>query len=284
MESYSPNSTKKLCETEAKPPRQLYRPKGCGDPPHNELHTGYRHTVAQRFISGAVRSIRDVRPAIRKALQTLTLQRSQTTNEIGIGFCLLADEIGGILVLAGALRADHTILTEIIHTLATVDRMMIGGRQCICDVPLIPDPIAAVLRLSVNGISRDAEGLFLLYERHIVAAGSVSCGHGRHHLMRTSVAGINAMVFIDERLVSMLLCPQGTGHILRALHNASALVIQTQDGWHTVSAGRALQRRCQFLAIPNAPSRGTGSCRECGGYKGLLFHSRLRIQSTRNIM
>lgn len=165
-----------------------------------------------------------------------------------------------------------------------VFRMMIGGRQCICDVPLIPDPIAAVLRLSVNGISRDAEGFFLLYERHIVAAGSVSCGHGRHHLMRAGVAGINAMVFIDERLVSMLLRPQGTGHILRALHNASALVIQTQDGWHTVSAGRALQRRCQFLAIPNAPSRGTGSCRECGGYKGLLFHSRLRIQSTRNIM
>lgn len=85
----------------------------------------YRHTVAQRFISGAVRSIRDVRPAIRKALQTLTLQRSQAANEIGIGFCLLANEIGGVLVLAGALRADHTILTEIIHTLATVDRMMI---------------------------------------------------------------------------------------------------------------------------------------------------------------
>lgn len=67
----------------------------------------------------------DVRPAIRKALQTLTLQRSQAANEIGIGFCLLANEIGGVLVLAGALRADHTILTEIIHTLATVDRMMI---------------------------------------------------------------------------------------------------------------------------------------------------------------
>lgn len=97
----------------------------CGDPPHNELHTGYRHTVAQRFISGAIRSIGDICPAIRKALQTFTLQRSQAANEIGIGFCLLANEIGGVLVLAGALRADHTILTEIIHTLATVDRMMI---------------------------------------------------------------------------------------------------------------------------------------------------------------
>ena len=47
---------------------------------------------------------------------------------------------------------------------------MIGGRQRICDIPLIPDPVAAILRLSVNGISRDAEGFFLFYERHIVAA------------------------------------------------------------------------------------------------------------------
>lgn len=125
MESYSQNSTKKLCETEAKPPRQLYFPKSCGDPSHDKLYAGYRYAVAQRFITGAVRSTGDICPAIRKALQALTLQRSQTTNEIGIGFCLLTDEIGGILVLAGALRADHTILTEIIHTLATVDRMMI---------------------------------------------------------------------------------------------------------------------------------------------------------------
>ena len=162
--------------------------------------------------------------------------------------------------------------------------MMIGGRQCICDVPLIPDPVAAVLWLPVNGVSGNAEGFFLFYERHVVSAGSISCGHGRRHLMRTGVPGINAVIFIDQRLVSMLLRPQSTGHILRALHHASALVIQAQDGRHTVSAGRAFQRRSQFLAIPNAPSRGTGSCRECGGYKGLLFHSRLRIQSTRNIM
>ena len=161
---------------------------------------------------------------------------------------------------------------------------MISGRQRICDVPLISDPVAAVLRLPVDGVSRDAEGFFLFYERHIVAACSVSCGHGRHHLVRAGVSGINTMVFIDERLVSMLLRPQSTGHILRALHHASALVIQAQDGRHTVSAGRALQRRRQFLAVPNTSSRGTGSCRECGRHEGLLFHSRLRIQSARNIM
>ena len=51
--------------------------------------------------------------------------------------------------------------------------------------------------------------------------------------MRASVPGINAVVLVDQRLVSMLLRPQSTGHILRALHDASALVIQAQDGWHT---------------------------------------------------
>ena len=126
MESYSPNSTKKLCETEAKPPRQLYRPKGCGDPTHDELYAGYRYAVAQCFISGAVRSTGDLCPAIRKALQTFTLQRRQAADEIGIGFCLLTNEIGGILVLTGALRADNTILTEVIHTLAAVDCVMSG--------------------------------------------------------------------------------------------------------------------------------------------------------------
>ena len=102
--------------------------------------------------------------------------------------------------------------------------------------------------------------------------------------MWAGISTVNAMVFVHERLVSMLLRPQSTGHILRALHHASALIIQAQDGWHAVSTGRAFQRRSQFLTIPNAPSRGTGSCRECGRHEGLLFHSRLRIQSTRNIM
>ena len=102
--------------------------------------------------------------------------------------------------------------------------------------------------------------------------------------MRSCVPGINAMVFVDKRLVSMFLRPQSAGHILRALHHASALVIQAQDGRHTVSAGRAFQRRRQFLTIPDAPGRGTGSRRECGGHEGLLFHSRLCIQCARNII
>lgn len=47
---------------------------------------------------------------------------------------------------------------------------MISGRQRICDVPLISDPVAAVLWLPVNGVSGNAEGFFLFYERHVVSA------------------------------------------------------------------------------------------------------------------
>ena len=108
-------------------------------------------------------------------------------------------------MLAGALRADHTILTEIIHTLATVDRVMIGGRQCICDVPLIPDPVAAVLRLPVDGVSCDAEGFFLFYERHIVAARAVTGGHSGCHLVRAGIAAVDAVIFVHKGLMSMLL-------------------------------------------------------------------------------
>ena len=63
-------------------------------------------------------------------------------------------------MLAGALCADYAVLTEIIHTLAAVDCMMVSGRQRICDVPLISDPVAAVLWLPVNGVSGNAEGFF----------------------------------------------------------------------------------------------------------------------------
>ena len=176
-----------------------------------------------------------------------------------------------------------------------VNTRMSGGVQMACLGSGINIPNIAVNKLlgidkhwtnnyEEKQVSHNAEGFFLFYERHVVSAGSISCGHGRRHLMRTGVPGINAVIFIDQRLVSMLLRPQSTGHILRALHHASALVIQAQDGRHTVSAGRAFQRRSQFLAIPNAPSRGAGSCRECGRHEGLLFHSRLCIQCARNIM
>ena len=66
-----------------------------------------------------------VRPPVREALQSLTFQWSQAANEMGMDICLLANEIDGIFTLPCALCADHSILPEVIHTLAAVDRMVI---------------------------------------------------------------------------------------------------------------------------------------------------------------
>mgnify|MGYP007081894003 FL=1 len=44
---------------------------------------------------------------------------------MGMDICLLANEIDGIFALSCALCADHSILPEVIHTLAAVDRMVI---------------------------------------------------------------------------------------------------------------------------------------------------------------
>lgn len=51
-------------------PRDRY-----GDSPHDELHTGDGHAVAQRPIPGGVRGVGESRPAIREPLEPLTLQR-----------------------------------------------------------------------------------------------------------------------------------------------------------------------------------------------------------------
>ena len=102
--------------------------------------------------------------------------------------------------------------------------------------------------------------------------------------MRTGVAAVYPVVFIYEGLVPMLLRPQGPGHILGARHDAAALVVEAENGRHTVSAGRAFQRRGHSFVIPDAPGAGPGSCRESGGDKGLLFHPRLCAQRTCHIV
>ena len=128
MESYSPNSTKKLCETEAKPPSSYTSRRAAVIRPMMNSTQG----IATLLPSALYRAESDapgisVHPSGKPA--ALTLQRCQASDEIGIGFRLLANEIGGVLMLAGALCADYAVLTEIIHTLAAVDCMMISGRQ-----------------------------------------------------------------------------------------------------------------------------------------------------------
>ena len=145
----------------------------------------------------------------------------------------LADEVCGIFVLSCALRADHLAVLERIHPLTGIDAVPICGSQRIRQLVLTAKTVAAVLRLPVDRIACNADGICLLLDqRHVVAARAVSCGHGRGYLVRAGVAAVNAVVFIYERLVSMLLRPQSTGHILRAIHHAAALVVETQNGRH----------------------------------------------------
>ena len=146
---------------------------------------------------------------------------------MGTGFCLLENQVGGVLMLAGTLGTDHLTVLELIHPLTGINAVPIRGGERIRQLVLTAKTVAAVLRLTVDCIACNADGICLLLDqRHIVAARTVSCGHGRRHLVRPCVAAVNAMVFIYERLVSMLLRPQRAGYIFRAIHHAAALVIE----------------------------------------------------------
>lgn len=84
------------------------------------------------------------------AADSLMVRPNQCANRLLIR---LRYQICGILVLPGAFRTDHFVLCEYIHPLATEDCVVICRRQGIGNVPLIPDPITAVLWLTVNGIA-----------------------------------------------------------------------------------------------------------------------------------
>ena len=61
------------------------------------------------------------------------------------------------------------------------------------------------------------------------------------------------MVVEHQRLMPVLLGTEGPTHILTALHYATALVIEAQDGGHTVPTGGAFQRGGDMLGIANGP-------------------------------
>ena len=73
-----------------------------------------------------------------------------------------------------------------------------------------------------------------------------------------------------QRLVPMLLSSQGAGHILTALHDFSALVVDAQDAGHTVAAGAALECWRNGFIVGNGPGAGSRPGREAR-YKGLLL-------------
>ena len=174
-------------------------------------------------------------------------------------------------MLAGTLGADHLTVLEHIHPLTGINAVPIRGGERIGQFILTAKAVAAVLRLPIDCIACNADGICLLLDqRHIVAARTVSCGHGRRYLVRTGVAAVDAVVFIYERLVSMLLRPQRAGYIFTAIHHAAALVVETQNGRHHVRAAfRCFQRRRAFFLIPDttglaALTSGEGSSQHTG--------------------
>ena len=83
--------------------------------------------------------------------------------------------------------ADHVIALEDVHALSAEHGMVIGSSQSISDVLLIPNSVAAVLRLAVDGIACDTEDRFLFNQGDIVAARTIPSGHGRADFMGTGV-------------------------------------------------------------------------------------------------
>lgn len=156
--------------------------------------------------------------------------------------------------------------------------MPVRGGEGVGDIPLPANAIATVLRLAVDGIAGNADYFFRLHQRDVVAPGPIACRHGGRHIMGTSVSSVNAVIIIyhrvlrtqHQRLVPMLLSSQGAGHILTALHDFSALVVDAQDAGHTVAAGAALECWRDFFIVGNGT--GAGSCpgREAR-HKGLLL-------------
>ena len=156
--------------------------------------------------------------------------------------------------------------------------MPVRGGQGIGDIPLPANAVASVLRLAINGVAGNADNFFCLNQRDIVSTGPIAYRHGGRYIMGAGVSSVNTVIFIYhgmlrtqyQRLVSMLLGPQGAGNILTALHDLSALVVDTQDAGHTVAAGAALECWRDCFIVGNGT--GAGSCpgREAR-HKGLLL-------------
>ena len=147
---------------------------------------------------------------------------------------------------------------------------MIRGGQSVGDLLLDSKPIPTILRLSVNSVPGNANDgvLILCHQRHIVASCAGPGGHGGRDGMGAGISAVDPVVLKqdglvvaarsrrrgdgraetdadfcaallgcqDQRLVSMLLRPEGAGHIFRILNDAAALVVETEDGRHHICA------------------------------------------------
>ena len=81
--------------------------------------------------------------------------RATATKEADYILNILTDTLGRIAVVArGARRKGSRIAA-----LAGKQRMAVRGGQGIGNIPLPADPVAAVLRLAVNGVARNADAI-----------------------------------------------------------------------------------------------------------------------------
>ena len=190
---------------------------------HDELDTRNGNAVAKSFVTGGVGSAFDICPAIGETLEPFALQWCQSADEVCARhillrhqiltattivatlrserctawavitelslteyFCLIY-KISGILVLSGTLGADNIIALENVHALSAEHCMVIGSSQSISDVLLIPNSVAAILGLAVDGIACDTEDWLLLHQWDIVSTRTIPSGHGRADFMGAGI-------------------------------------------------------------------------------------------------
>ena len=107
----------------------------------------------------------------------------------------LADKVGGVLMLAGALGRRYIVILEHIHSLPRKDRVVIRGGQRVCDTLLTAQAIAAVLRLAVDDVAGDTDRfLHLQSEREIVAASASAIRQCGGYFVRSRISRINAVI------------------------------------------------------------------------------------------
>ena len=288
---------------------------------HDELDTRNCDAVAKSFVSGGVGSTFDICPAIGESLEPFTLQRCQPSDEVCAWHILLRHQIlaaativaalrsecctagavvaelgltehlcliykiSGILVLSGTLGADNIIALEDVHTLSAEDGVVIGSGQCVGNVFLISNAVATILRLAVDGVACDTEDRLLFNKGNIVATRTIPSGHGRADFMGAGISGVDAVIFIDQRLMSMFLRTECPCDILAAFHDLTTLVVQAQNARHHVCAALgAFQSGCNLLLIADAACFAALTCRETCGNERLLFHPRLRRKCSCHIV
>ena len=194
------------------------------------------------------------------------------------------DQIRCILSLPCALRAGNIIIFEFVHTLPRIDRVAVYSCNRVCKIFLISTAVAAVFRLAVDDIADDTvDFVWLLHQRCVAAACTIACCDRWTDFAGLPDTGINTMILIYQGLMPLFAGTERAGHILAHVHPLSALIVQAHDGWHTVAAGTALERRSYFFGVTNCSSSRTGACGK-GSNERLLLHPRLRTERTGNVV